>query len=87
METVSYTEARNRLKALMDHVAADHEPVRIRRRDGESVVMLAEADFAGLQETLYLLSNPANAERLLAAKRRPANEAIGWEEAKRELGL
>jgi antitoxin YefM len=85
METFSYTEARGHLKDLMDRVNEDHVPIRIQRRSGDGAVLMAEADCAGLQETFYLLSSPANAERLLAARRRGAEEAIPWEEAKKAL--
>jgi antitoxin YefM len=87
MQHYSYTEARDHLKDLMDRVCEDHTPVHIRRRGADGVVMMAEADYAGLQETLYLLSNPVNAERLLAARRRSAEESSPWEEAKRDLAL
>jgi antitoxin YefM len=34
---------------------------------GEEVVVLSKEDYTGLQETLYLLSNPNNAKRLKAS--------------------
>ena len=34
------------------------------RRAGRSVVVLSLADYESLEETLYLLSDPANAEHL-----------------------
>lgn len=85
METVSYTDARNHLKALIDKVATDHAPVRIERRSGGAAVIMSEEDYAGLQETLYLLGNPANAERLLQARARGEDGAIPLEEARDEL--
>lgn len=68
METLSYTDARNRLRELMEQVVENHEAVRISRRGGQAVVLLSESDYEGLREILYLLSNPVNAERLLAAR-------------------
>ena len=85
METVSYTEARNRLKDILDTVAEQHVAVHIRRRSGEGAVILSESDYSSLQETLYLLGNAANAERLLAARARGEAEALSWEEVKGEL--
>ena len=35
------------------------------RRDQENVVMVAESEWEGLQETLHLLASPANAKHLL----------------------
>jgi antitoxin YefM len=37
----------------------------VTRRNGESVVMLSLTEYESLEETLHLLSSPANAERLL----------------------
>ena len=82
MDTVSYTDARNHLKELIDRVEADHTPVRIERRGGGAAVIMAEEDYAGLQETLYLLGNPANAERLRQARARGEDEAVSLEQAK-----
>ena len=87
METISYTEARNRLKELLDQVETDHAPVRIERRSGSAAVIMTEEDFNGLQETLYLLGNPANAQRLLEARDRGEEETIPLDEARQKLGL
>ena len=64
MTTISYTEARNRLAGLMEDVRRDREPVTI-TRNGEGVaVLLAAEEYAAMEETLHLLSTPANAERI-----------------------
>jgi len=65
MDTVSYSELRRTLKARMDQVCADQGPLLITRRDGESVVLMSVTVYGGFQETLHLLSEPANAEHLL----------------------
>ncbi len=64
METVSYTAARSRLARLMDQVCDDHSPVTMIRQNARPVVLLSLADYQALQETAYLLRNPANAARL-----------------------
>jgi antitoxin YefM len=65
METVSYSELRQKLKARMDKICADHAPLLVTRQNGEPVVMMSLAEYESLEETLHLLGNPANAERLL----------------------
>jgi antitoxin YefM len=40
---------------------------RIARRKRRSVVTISKEEYEGLKETIYLLSNPANAQELLAA--------------------
>lgn len=51
------------------------------------IIILSEEDYSSLIETLYLLSNPANAEKLLQAKNRSVDDAISWEDVKNELNL
>ncbi len=65
MDHVSYTELRQNLKKHLDKVCDDRAPLLVTRRNGESVVMLALSEYESLEETLHLLSDPANAERLL----------------------
>ncbi len=67
MDAITYTAARANLASTMDRVCNDHEPLIITRSGEHSVVMLALEDFKALEETAYLLRNPANARRLLAA--------------------
>ena len=70
MDAVSYSETRANLKAVMDKVVADRAPITITRARGqENVVMVSESEWASIEETLYLLRSPANAERLLEAVR------------------
>jgi antitoxin YefM len=66
MESLSITETRANLKAVMDKVVADKVPVSIRRR-GENVVMVSQSEWDGMEETLYLLRSPKNAEELAAS--------------------
>lgn len=65
MNVETYSDTRANLKAVMERVVADHAPVKITRQKAEAVVMVSESDWAGIEETLYLLSSPKNAERLL----------------------
>ena len=65
MHVISYTEARNSFEAVIDKVIDDQAPTLIYRRVGGNVVVLPESTYNRLQETLYLLSNPVNAEVLL----------------------
>ena len=67
MNILTFSEARAGLKAVMDDVCADHSPTVITRQNGEAVVMLSLADFNSIEETMYLLSSPKNASRLLAS--------------------
>lgn len=67
MKTVSYTELRENLAALMDDVLNDREPILVERRGHDTVALIAADELSGLMETVYLLRSPANAARLLEA--------------------
>jgi antitoxin YefM len=65
MQTISYSEARENLKAVIDKVVADRAPIAITRQRGAGAVMVSASEWASIEETLYLLRSPANAKRLL----------------------
>ena len=65
MRTVTYSEARDNLKAVMDKAAADRAPVMITRQRGENIVLVSASEWAGMEETLHLIASPANAKHLL----------------------
>ena len=67
MDTITYSAARANLASTMNRVCNDHEALIITRNGEQSVVMLSLEDFQALEETAYLLRNPANARRLLSA--------------------
>lgn len=69
MQAVSYSEARENLKAMIDKVVADRAPLAITRQRGEGAVLVSASEWASIEETLYLLRSPANAKRLLEAVR------------------
>ena len=61
------SEARQRLRELMDRVTNDKTPAVITRRGGEPVVMVSLSEWEAIQETQHLLRSQANARRLRAA--------------------
>jgi antitoxin YefM len=67
MDAISYSTARANLASTMDRVCNDHKPMMITRKGRPAVVMLSLEDYKVLEETAYLLRNPANEKRLLGA--------------------
>jgi antitoxin YefM len=67
MDTLSFSDTRANLKAVMDRVVADRAPIAITRQKAEGVVMISMSEWSAIEETLYLLQSPANAKRLLAS--------------------
>jgi antitoxin YefM len=67
IDVLNYSDTRANLKEVMDRVVEDHAPVVVTRKRGEPVVMVSLADWRAMEETLHLVSTPANAEALRAA--------------------
>ncbi len=65
MNVMTYSEARASFKQAMDDVCKHHDPTVITRQRGDHVVMMSLEDYNSMEETMYLLGNPANAERLM----------------------
>ncbi len=65
MYVITYTDARNALKDVLDRAINDREPVIISRRNREAAVVMSLDDYNSMQETLYLLRSPNNARRLM----------------------
>ncbi|MEX2516970.1 MAG: type II toxin-antitoxin system prevent-host-death family antitoxin [Gammaproteobacteria bacterium] len=64
MRVISFSEARNRLKSILDQVVNDSDYTVITRRDSENAVVMSLDQFNGLMETVHLLKSPANAAHL-----------------------
>ncbi len=64
MRSVATAELRGSLDDLITEVVSDAEPTIITGKNGKQAVLLPLDEFSSWQETLYLLSNPANAEHL-----------------------
>ena len=67
---VTYSQARQSLKSLLDRAVQDREIVMVRRRHGGDVALIAAAELESLLETAHMLRSPRNAERLLQALNR-----------------
>ena len=64
MNVVSFSQARNSLKAVLDAVIDDADCTIITRRDAEDAVVMSLQHYNSLMETVHLLRSPANAAHL-----------------------
>ena len=64
MRIVSFSEARNNLKTILDGVVNDADATVIARRDAEDAVVMSLDYYNSLMETLHLLRSPANSQHL-----------------------
>lgn len=66
-------EAQQQLQDLIDSVSQSHQPILIAGQSGNAV-LLSEADWASVQETLYLLSVPGMRESIREGLTTPIEE-------------
>ena len=64
MQTLSFSEARNRLKFVLDKTVEDADIAIITRRNAQDAVVMSLNYYNSLIETVYLLQSPANAAHL-----------------------
>ena len=64
MNTTTINSAKQNLENLIRQVENDAEPILIMLDEDRKAVLMSEREFNSWQETIYLLSNPANAEHL-----------------------
>ena len=81
MNAVTLNEAKQNLEQLIEQVIADAEPTILCTDAGQQIVLLSLDEFNSWKETLYLLSNPANAAHL----RKSISQAEAGEFQEKEL--
>jgi len=64
MKVVNFSDARNRLKSVLDSVVNDRDYTVISRQDADDAVVMSLDQFNSLMETVHLLKSPANAAHL-----------------------
>ena len=77
---IPVNEAQQQLQSLIDSVSQSHQPIVIAGQSSNAV-LLSEADWASVQETLYLLSVPgmrASIREGLAAPIKECDRELEW---------
>ncbi len=80
MTSITATEARKRLYSLVDDVAESHEPIQIAGKRN-SAVLISEADWRAIQETMYLCSIPGMRNSIRKGLKTPfdqCSEELKW---------
>ncbi len=65
MRVITFSEARNSLKQVIDRVVDDADVAVISRRDAPDAVVMSLDTFNSWMETVHLLKTPANAAHLV----------------------
>jgi antitoxin YefM len=64
MKVISLSELRANMAKHFDRVEEDHDELIVTRQNREPMVVMSLRDFESWKETMYMLSNPANAKML-----------------------
>jgi antitoxin YefM len=64
MDAVTLKEAQGKLAQIVEQVISNAEPMILVADSGQRAVLISLDEYNAWQETLYLLSSPANAEHL-----------------------
>ena len=73
MTTLNATEARSKLYSLIDEAAISHQPIVIKGKRSNAV-LLSEEDWNAINETLYLTSIPGMRESIIEGMQTSAEE-------------
>jgi antitoxin YefM len=57
METITVNQFRDSLREQVEKVLANHEPLKVSRRNGGAFVFIGAEDWEREQKTLYVLQN------------------------------
>ena len=79
MYNTNVTNARANLYNLLDMAIEDSEVIRISTKSGNAVI-ISEADYDSLLETLYLSSDPVYKQSLMKGKNTPLSECVREED-------
>ena len=83
MTNTNITNFRKNIYELLKQTIEFNEPVNISTKDGNAVV-ISEADYNGLMETVYLTSIPEMKEKLIEGKNTPKEDCVAEEEVEWE---
>ena len=64
MRQMSVHQFRSQLKAAVEGVVQEHEPLRVTRRGGDDFVVVSAEDWERERETLYVLENRSLMEQI-----------------------
>ncbi|NLB66769.1 MAG: type II toxin-antitoxin system Phd/YefM family antitoxin [Lentisphaerae bacterium] len=76
MTSITATEARKQLYRLLDDVSESHGPITITGKR-HSAVLVSEADWRAVQETLYLAAIPGMRESIRKGLKTPVEKCSG----------
>ena len=73
------TKLRSNIFEVLNNTAKYNDMVNVTTKEG-SVVIMSEADYRGLMETVYLYSQPGVVDKILKANAEPVDEGVNADE-------
>lgn len=88
MRTISLSEAKDKLSALVDQADSTHEIVQITKHGRPAAVLMSADDLESLHETLFWLQQPGVREDLAEGERQYKDgETVSGEQLRARYGL
>lgn len=79
MTTMTATKLRSNIFEVLNNTAKYNDMVNVTTKEG-SVVIMSEADYRGLMETVFLYSQPGVVDKILKANAEPVDEGVNADE-------
>jgi len=88
MQNVNISNFRKDLFNYVNQAIEFGEPINVSAKNG-NVIVISEEEYRGMEETMYLLSNPKMREILIEGMKTPREEfeEIDWEKDLKDMGL
>lgn len=80
MRAIHAAKAKDHIYQLISDVNISRQPITITNSKGKNAVLIGEADWSAIQETLYLNSIPGMNESILEAGKTPLEECLSENE-------
>ena len=80
MNAISVTKARENIYQLLSDVNLNCEPITITNNKGKNAILIGEADWRAIQETLYLMSVPGMVESIIEGGNEPIEDCLSEDE-------
>ncbi len=88
MKSVSLSEAKDKLSALVDEASREHEIIRITRHGQGAAVLMSEDALESLQETVFWLTQPQVREDIAQSKQAAEEgRTVSAKDARARYGL
>lgn len=80
MTSISVTKARENIYQILADVNNNSQPITITNSRGKNGVLISEADWNAIQETLFLNSIPGMTESIIKGRNTPLEECLSEDE-------